>query len=914
MDRRRSVVAAAKDWVVRIHAGAIALSLLICIVTQLAPPARACGPFSIDPVFVFHHSPDLPFEQYTKGKIGIVQPTFGRKTLVIAYHYLNGGVYSDFEQQALADALRGTAPEPDGLDALNNWIAARRELLKPDESLPEIYVERKHQGYDYFPNCAQNAFEVATTTLKSRIASYGADDQNVREWTAGQDSVFQNCSSGSHIPAPVPAAAPAWLKKDRDYQTAAAFFYSLNFEEARRRFAAIAADMDSPWQDTANYLLARTLVRQASLTKDDGATRELFAKAEIELQNLIGQSSAFQNSARKLLGLVQFRLHPQERVEELARTLAGTGGNENLGQDLIDYVWLLDGIEAKILAAEKKRKEALKPQASPSPTPPANQEALQRSEARQRGETIQLGFTPKGPDGKDDYRNYALLDFKYDAPESEILLAFEAKLNRKLTGDEIKEIKELQAGALKNREWTISPNRKWNDGYEGCYYNCEHLTFDLMPDYLRRDDLTDWILTLQTTDPVAYSHAFERSINTGSRAWLVVALIKAEKSSANVTQLMREAEKVARDAPEFPTVAYELVRLQLAFGRPEQARKLVDEVLSTAADSLPVSARNLFLQQRARLAMDVGQFLKFSQRTPVAFYDPEQGRFGSLRELLEIAKASWDEEYAGAETKDEYEKGMEDIYKDRLPWDQRSIFDNEAVDTINWHFSLPSLIEAAHDTSLPDYLRRQVLLAAWTRAILLNRPELAVQITPEVIKAAPEMAAPLNEYLRAKASERDHAALFLLLKFPNLSPYVATGLPSFETAEDVDYYFESSWWCRLPTTEYNDAGQEIAKVVRRPDFMNSKQLEAAATERKQLDLTGDGKSYLGKLVLQWARVAPRDPRIPESLFIAYKANESYKYGCGSWDHDEDLQREVADLLMQRYPESPWTAKLREAIQ
>jgi hypothetical protein len=607
-----------------------------------------------------------------------------------------------------------------------------------------------------------------------------------------------------------------------------------------------------------------------------------------------------------------FRLYPEQRVQELARTLANTGGNENLRQDLIDYVWLLDGIEAKVLAAEKRRKEALKPQASASPSPPVNQAVLQRLEARQRGETIQFGFTPKGADGKDDYRNYVSLEFSYDTSESEILLAFESRLNRKLSDDEIKQIKEGHAGSLKYCEWTISPNRQWDAGYEGCYYNCEHLTFDLMPDYLRSDDLTDWILTLQTTDAGAYRHALERWHNTESRAWLVVALTKAEKSSANIARLMSDAEKVARDAPEFPSVAYQLVRLQIAAGQKDPARNLIDEVLSTSSDSLPISARNQFLELRAQLAGDVRQFLKYSQRTPVAFYDAEAGRFGTLRELLQIAKASWNEEYAG-ETKEEYEQGMEDLYKDRLPWDGRTLFDDEAVDILNWHFSLQSLIEAAHDQSLPAHLRRQLMLAAWTRAILFHSSELAIQIAPEVMKAAPEMASLLNEYTRAKPAERDHEALFILLRFPNLSPYIAAGLPSFDTVEDVDYYFESSWWCRLATTDYNDDGHEVVKVVRRPDFLDPKELAAAASERKKLDEIGDGKSYLGKLVLQWARVSPRDPRIPESLFIAFKANESYKFGCGGWDHDEDVQREVADLLFQHYPESAWAAKVRESM-
>ena len=77
----------------------IVFTLLFSLALQLASPAKGCGPFTIDPIFIFHHSPDLPFEEFTKGKIGIVQPTFGRKTLVIAYHYLNGGFYNEEEQQ-----------------------------------------------------------------------------------------------------------------------------------------------------------------------------------------------------------------------------------------------------------------------------------------------------------------------------------------------------------------------------------------------------------------------------------------------------------------------------------------------------------------------------------------------------------------------------------------------------------------------------------------------------------------------------------------------------------------------------------------------------------------------------------------------------------------------------------------------
>src|SRR5204862_1545868 len=187
-------------------------------------------------------------------------------------------------------------------------------------------------------------------------------------------------------------------------------------------------------------------------------------------------------------------------------------------------------------------------------------ESRRRYEARERGEIISIAFTPEGPDGQQDYRNYVSLDFKSDATEAEILVAFEAKLDRKLTDDERKELSERHDSALQYRAWNLSPNRKWGEGglseHEDCY-DCGKLTFDLMPDYLRADDLTDWMLTLKTSDVRAYAYALKRWHDTSSPTWLVAALIKANKSSPDRDRLMREAESVGRDSREFPTAAHD---------------------------------------------------------------------------------------------------------------------------------------------------------------------------------------------------------------------------------------------------------------------------------------------------------------------------------------------------------------------
>src|SRR4030095_280357 len=140
-----------------------------------------------------------------------------------------------------------------------------------------------------------------------------------------------------------------WLRKDRDYQIAAAQFYSLNFDQARQLFAAIAPDAASPWQETADYLVGRTWIRQASLAQNETESDEAYRQAELYLQALQIRSTKFARATARLLALVKYRIHPEERVSELAQLLAYQNGNDNIGQDLIDYVWLVDKFETEKL-------------------------------------------------------------------------------------------------------------------------------------------------------------------------------------------------------------------------------------------------------------------------------------------------------------------------------------------------------------------------------------------------------------------------------------------------------------------------------------------------------------------------------------------------------------------------------------
>ena len=372
---------------------------------------------------------------------------------------------------------------------------------------------------------------------------------------------------------------------------------------------------------------------------------------------------------------------------------------------------------------------------------------------------------------------------------------------------------------------------------------------------------------------------------------------------------MAATDKITRSDHAYPTIIYHLVRLKMAMGEVVEARKILNRVIAEDAPSMPISAQNQFLEKRAQLARGMNDFLKASQHKPVAFY--RYGSIATVRELLEVEKESWDPKWSN-HTREQHEEEAEKEFKDLLPWDDRFIFDARTVDILNWHFSVASLIEAARNPNLPDYLQRNLMLAGWTRAIVLRNDKAALEIAPDVLQLAPELGPEFGPYMKAETlKERRQSALYVLLKHAGLSPYLIEGLPEFPTNEELDYYLETSWWCPLDLTDYTDEGKEFPRAIPKPSFLSPVELETARRERVAMLALGDAKSYLGKQVLEWARTSPSDPRLPEALFIAVKANESYKYGCDSWNFDEVTRNKALSLLRKRFPLSPWTVKLKD---
>lgn len=357
----------------------ILLITLVMTIFYFSPTLFSCGPVFRTAIFSYSAHPDLPLDGFARGEIGILKPEYARSYLVVAYRYLNNEKLSPKEQEAALslwyNRLGSTVLSPESkkqLDfdtnsnidsedsqptddvGLTNWLMARK-LVLPSEEDKYLSVSKDISTDNYFigyVNCYDDAFNTAANTLKEKVKTLGATNPEVKEWLAAQDQVFTNCSETTPmIPPPAKANSSPQAKADRDYQIAAAKFYSGQFDEAANLFRAISQDKTSAWQKVAPLLVARCQVRKAMLSLPaDKSTplqgyfdRSVLLQAQKELKEVLktAELKDYHSSANRLLRYADFRLEPGKKLTEFANQLTKANTQE-FEQDLDDYTNLLD--------------------------------------------------------------------------------------------------------------------------------------------------------------------------------------------------------------------------------------------------------------------------------------------------------------------------------------------------------------------------------------------------------------------------------------------------------------------------------------------------------------------------------------------------------------------------------------------
>jgi hypothetical protein len=314
-----------------------ALVPLAVVFWGLATAAWATGPLGPEIRF-FSRSGQDPVDDlaYFRGHLGILRPTFTDNRLYAAYRIMLGGRFSEAQAGQLLARCCGAPETP--FDALTSWNDLRKRVPSvPPAKETRSFRQRPEDMRIFDVSCFPNAYRNSAATLRARIADHGANSPLVRDWVIGQDAVLLNCDTESPLPDELPNAPP-WLKADRAYQIAAAYFYRLDYARAGQLFAEIGRDASSPWQKTARYLVARCAVHAAIEDK----TPQLIADAQQAIDALATdpQLGDYRAEAPKLASLLAFATRPQERARELERALLAPDLPPALPVDLRDFLLL----------------------------------------------------------------------------------------------------------------------------------------------------------------------------------------------------------------------------------------------------------------------------------------------------------------------------------------------------------------------------------------------------------------------------------------------------------------------------------------------------------------------------------------------------------------------------------------------
>jgi len=309
-------------------------AVIILLALLLANPAdlSSCGPFFPTAVFVNAKAPDDERSFYG-GNLGILRPTLQRRYLVMAYRMLSGQPLSKSQIDAVVDLERYRSSDID--KEVNLWLAARLQV--PDaEPLSSIDTYKLTDYFIEIPNCGADAFINARKTLAEIIRAAAKASKEVRDWLHAQDMVFHDCgANGGNIPESANPGSIERVFANREYQIAAAYFYSGDYEHARAQWNKIAADAHSPWQIWAPYLIARSYLRENKPQEASAQLKQVLADPK---------EASIHRQAESLLDYARGRIDPAARLIDLSNQLIQKEPAD-LGHDLNDYTFLFDRLE-----------------------------------------------------------------------------------------------------------------------------------------------------------------------------------------------------------------------------------------------------------------------------------------------------------------------------------------------------------------------------------------------------------------------------------------------------------------------------------------------------------------------------------------------------------------------------------------
>ena len=381
--------------------------------------------------------------------------------------------------------------------------------------------------------------------------------------------------------------------------------------------------------------------------------------------------------------------------------------------------------------------------------------------------------------------------------------------------------------------------------------------------------------------------------------WLVAAIMFAEPGDADAADIMTAAQAVDAKSPAYYTLAWHRLRLMIGQGKADDARAELDKLLADPA-ALPEGVANLMSYQRLKLARDLGEYVKFALRRGEFLLYVRDENYDAPPIALPASAKKWSRSYESALG-----------WRSELTQKEPPLYlDSDAAFGVAAFMPLPMMAQVVLAPGLPSYLKRDLGLAVWTRAVLLEDAATAETMADAIAPFFPQFADDWKAYRSAGDADRKaFAAAFLVLKLPAARPYPDAGL-GYTYKRDVIGLYGPRWWANdeAPFEAADDNGNPLLCTdcglpmpLIAPPFIADKDKATAKADNERLRKLPGAPTYLGAIVIPWAKAHPDDPRSPEALALVVRATH---YG----DQDSDTSKAAYDLLQSRFRRSPWTAK------
>ncbi len=382
----------------------------------------------------------------------------------------------------------------------------------------------------------------------------------------------------------------------------------------------------------------------------------------------------------------------------------------------------------------------------------------------------------------------------------------------------------------------------------------------------RTNDAAEKVVNQKVAE--AYDAAHERWRSQHELPWLVAAITHATGNEPSIHEVLDAAKSVPVTSPAFVTITYHRLRLL----RVDAAwRRDLDAMLAQKDDVLPTGPRNDFRGLRLPYETSFDDFLRDAPRQIAGYYDQST--------------------------------------PDTPQW----LFDSDGTSAINRSLTLDLLVKAAGDARVPKPLDRMLLVAAFTRAHLLGRDDVAISLAPRVVAAYPDMAAAMDRFIKAAPGERKWEGINFLVYHPGLLPYVrpleSRGSMDTKLSEEPHQGLHENWWCSQSESYINGVipGIRTEPGIVTPQFSEAPAIHKRVEEEQQiLAAVGSGSTYLLRGVVAWSNAHPNDPRIPDALARVIKTTQ---WACPDvFTHA--AARAAFDLLHSRYPKSAAAKRTR----